>query len=101
MGRQSVVLGYGGVWWVVSDCGGGGGWWLVGGERCGKITEGRFFSRGHDLREIVPKLKSNPASSRAPPLGEQAGPSLALGLTIQMFFSYITEVNLLFCSAPF
>ena len=64
--------------------------------------EAFFFSRGHDLREIVPKLKSNPASSRAPPLGEQAGSSFALGLTIQIpFFSHISEVNLLFCSVPF
>ena len=89
------------------ECGGGGGvggggWWVVGGERCRKITGVAFFLVGIDLREIVPKSKSNPASCRAPPLGERAGPSLALGLTIQMFcFSYITEVNLLFCSAPF
>ena len=77
----------GGGWRVISGGGGGGGWWVVGGERCGKITEGGFFFLvGIDPREIWPKLKSNPASSRAPPLGEQAGPSLALGLTIQMFF---------------
>ena len=75
----------GGGWRVVSGGGAGGGWWVVGGERCRKITEERFFLVCIDLREIVPKLKSNPASSRAPPLGEQAGPSLALGLTIQMF----------------
>ena len=75
----------GGGWWVVIDCGGSGGWWLVDGERGGKSwREAFFFSRGHDLREIVPKLKSNPASSRAPPLGEQAGSSFALGLTIQI-----------------
>ena len=59
MGRQSVVL--------------GDGWFLF------------FFLVGIDLRLIVPKSKSNPASCRAPPLGERAGPSLALGLTIQMF----------------
>ena len=66
------------------------------------MTEEPFFLVRIDLREIVPKSKSNPASCRAPPFGEQTGPSLALGLTIQMFlFAYITEVNLLFCSTHF
>ena len=60
---------------------GGVGRWVVSGRR---EDGGVFFLMGIDLSEIVPKTKSNPASCRSPPLGGRAGPSLALGLTIQM-----------------